>query len=150
MTQETEDQPYLLLADDSEEDADLTARVLRGGKLIEHVVHFYDGSQLLDYVFSDSFSTHPLLLLLDLDMPKTHGLEVLRKMKSDGDKKHIPVVVMSGCSDEGVIKQTYELGVNGFVRKHTQFEKFKEEILHVGKFWLKTNYYPGFCNSRQV
>jgi two-component system, response regulator len=147
MIAETEVEPYLVIVDDSEEDAELTTRVLKSGKLITSVVHFSDGAEALEYFFSASFKRLPVLMLLDLDMPKVGGLEVLRKIKQDELKKHIPIVIMSSCGDDNVIRESYSLGVNGFVRKHVQFEKFRQEMLCVGDFWLRTNYYPGNPNQ---
>jgi two-component system, response regulator len=149
MSKDTPDEPYLVIVDDSEEDAELTTRVLRGGNLIREVVHFFDGVEALDFVFSASFKAPPILMLLDLDMPKIHGLEVLKKIKNDEMKKRIPVVIMSSCSDEEIIKQSYSLGVNGFVKKHTQYDLFKKEITHLGEFWLKTNYSPAHWKGPQ-
>ncbi len=134
--------PDILLVDDSFEDAELTLRVLKKDNLIQNGLHLHDGEQALQYLFSKEFEARPKLIVLDIEMPKVNGIEVLRRIKSDPAKMYIPVVMMSSSSHEKHVEESYRLGVNGYVIKHTNYEKFKNEITWLGKYWLQTNYSP--------
>lgn len=134
--------PDILLVDDSFEDAELTLRVLKKDDLIQSGIHLHDGEQALLYLFSTAFEARPKLIVLDIEMPKVNGIEVLRRIKSDPSKMFIPVVMMSSSSNEKHVEESYRLGVNGYVVKHTNYEKFRDEIIWLGKYWLQTNYSP--------
>lgn len=135
--------PCVVIVDDSDEDAELATRILKKENMAATVMHFYDGAQGLAYLFSKTLTKPPQLVLLDLEMPGMHGLEVLTRMKEDLEKRMIPVVVMSSCTDDHTIAECYLRGVNGYMRKHTQYEKLRDEIKSLGGYWLSTNYLPG-------
>lgn len=140
MNTEIEAPRHLVIVDDSDEDAELTIRILQKENLIDSVTRFYDGPEALDYFLSATLTTRPKLILLDLDMPKMHGLEVLRQLKQHHECRPIPVVIMSSSFDDETVRTSYLLGVNGYVRKHSLYENLKEEVKQMGTYWLRTNY----------
>jgi len=129
----------VLLIEDSPEDAELTIRVLKKHNLANNLVHLQDGEAALDFLFAKESNNIPRLILLDLKMPKVDGIEVLRKIKSDDEKKIIPVVVLTSSKEERDVIESYKLGVNAYVVKPVEFEKFVEAVAQVGLFWLLLN-----------
>ncbi len=132
----------ILLVEDNMDDAGLTIRALRKHNLANHLLHLTDGEEALDFLFSDNMNQLPKLILLDLKMPKVDGIEVLRKIKNDPDKKVIPVVVLTSSKEERDIIETYKLGVNAYIVKPVDFEKFVQAISELGFFWLLLNQPP--------
>jgi two-component system, response regulator len=132
----------VLLIEDNAEDAELTIRVLRKNNLANNLVHLQDGEAALDFLFATGSNNIPRLILLDLKMPKVDGIEVLNKIKNDDQKKIIPVVVLTSSKEERDIIESYKLGVNAYVVKPVEFEKFVEAIAQLGLFWLLLNQPP--------
>jgi two-component system response regulator len=133
----------VLLVEDNPDDAELTIRVLRKHHLANNLVHLQDGEEALKFLFSkDNNNNNPKLILLDLKMPKVDGIEVLRKIKNDEVKKIIPVVVLTSSKEDRDIIESYNLGVNAYVVKPVEFEKFVEAVTHLGLFWLLLNQPP--------
>ena len=133
----------VLLVEDNPDDAELTIRVLRKHHLANNLVHLHDGEEALKFLFSkDNNNNNPKLILLDLKMPKVDGIEVLRKIKNDDAKKIIPVVVLTSSKEDRDIIESYNLGVNAYVVKPVEFEKFVEAVTHLGLFWLLLNQPP--------
>ena len=132
----------VLLIEDNPDDAELTIRVLKKHNLANNLVHLQDGAEALKFLFESNTST-PRLILLDLKMPKVDGIEVLRKIKGDEHKKLIPVVVLTSSKEERDIVESYKLGVNAYVVKPVEFEKFVEAVAQLGLFWLILNQSPG-------
>jgi len=130
----------ILLVEDNENDAELTIRALKRNNLANHLLHLRDGEEALEYLFTENDS--PRLILLDLKMPKVDGLEVLKKIKNDPIRKHIPVVVLTSSKEERDIIESYQLGVNAYIVKPVEFNKFIEAITQVGLFWLVLNQSP--------
>src|SRR5262245_7733991 len=121
----------ILLAEDDPNDRELTLIGLQEHNLVNEVIIASDGSEALDYLFARGQydgreNGNPLLILLDLKMPKVDGLEVLRQVKSDPNLRTIPVVVLTSSRDEQDIVESYNLGVNSYVVKPVVFEKFVE------------------------
>jgi two-component system, response regulator len=131
----------VLLIEDNPDDAELTIRVLNKHHLANNLVHLQDGEEALNFLFSKNSNT-PKLILLDLKMPKVDGIEVLRKIKSDEHKKTIPVVILTSSKEERDIIESYQLGVNAYVVKPVEFEKFVEAVAQLGLFWLLLNQAP--------
>lgn len=132
----------VLLIEDNPEDAELTIRVLKKHNLANNLVHLQDGEAALDFLFAEGSNNIPRLILLDLKMPKVDGIEVLNKIKNDDQKKIIPVVVLTSSKEERDVIESYKLGVNAYVVKPVEFEKFVEAVAQLGLFWLILNQPP--------
>ena len=131
----------ILLVEDSMDDADLTIRTLHKHHLANNLLHVQDGEEAVEYLFNEKRKM-PKVILLDLKMPKVDGLEVLRKLKSHPEKKVIPVVVLTSSNEERDIVESYQLGVNAYIVKPVDFDKFVKAIGEIGLFWLVLNQSP--------
>lgn len=138
----------ILMIEDSPEDAELTIKAFKKNNLSNHIVHLEDGAEALDYIFAEGQFSHrninhlPRVILLDLNMPKIGGLEVLKKVKSDERTKCVPVVVMTSSKEEQDIVKSYQYGVNAYVVKPVDFESFAKAVADLGLFWLLLNQVP--------
>ena len=132
----------VLLIEDNPEDAELTIRVLKKHNLANNLVHLRDGEAALNFLFDKGSNNIPRLILLDLKMPKVDGIEVLGKIKKDEQKKLIPVVVLTSSKEEHDVIESYKLGVNAYVVKPVEFEKFAHVVATLGLFWLLLNQPP--------
>lgn len=132
----------ILLVEDNPDDAELTIRALKKHNLTNNLLHLQDGEEALDFIFSPQINSLPKIILLDIKMPKVDGIEVLRKIKSDEHRKIIPVVVLTSSKEERDIIETYKLGVNAYIVKPVEFEKFVNAVSEIGFFWLILNQPP--------
>lgn len=137
----------ILLVEDNERDVELTLTALEEHNLANEVVTARDGAEALDYLYHrGKFTGHanglPVVVLLDLKMPKVDGLEVLRQMRSDPALKHVPVVMITSSREEQDLVSSYQLGVNAYVVKPVDFQKFVESVKQVGFFWAIVNEPP--------
>lgn len=132
----------ILLIEDNPDDAGLTIRALKKYNLANNLLHVQDGEEALNFIFSGNLRGLPKVILLDLKMPKVDGIEVLRKLKSDDEKKIIPVVVLTSSREERDIVESYKLGVNAYIVKPVDFDKFVKAISEIGFFWLLLNQPP--------
>jgi two-component system, response regulator len=137
----------ILLVEDSARDAELILDALEGHKVANEVMHVRDGAEALDYLyrrgpFAGRSDDQPVLMLLDLKLPKVDGLEVLRQIKSDAALKMIPVVMMTSSRQEQDLIRSYELGVNAYVVKPMKFQDFVEAVKQVSGFWAVLNEVP--------
>jgi CheY-like chemotaxis protein len=137
----------ILLAEDNENDVELTLTALQECRLSNEVEVVRDGAEALDYIYRrGSYSGRegclPCVILLDLKMPKVDGLEVLRQIKSDPDLRHIPVVMLTSSREEKDLLLSYDLGVNAFVVKPVDFEQFVKAVRALGMFWAIVNEPP--------
>jgi CheY-like chemotaxis protein len=112
-----------------------------------------DGAEALDYLyrrgkFAQRDDVKPLVVFLDLKMPKVDGLEVLRQMKSDPELRKVPVVMLTSSREEQDLVRSYELGVNAYVVKPVDFEQFIDSIRQLGCFWAVLNEPPPGCVKR--
>ncbi len=138
---------HILLVEDSPCDAELTLTALAAHNLANAVVHVRDGAEALDYLyrrgaFAGRTDAQPVVLLLDLKMPKVDGLEVLRQVKGDPAHKTIPVVMMTSSREEQDVVTSYALGVNAYVVKPVRFQEFVSAVKQVGAFWAVVNEPP--------
>lgn len=140
--EETNNIVEILLIEDNLDDAGLTIRALKKYNLANHLLHLRDGEEALNYLYSPTNNTLPKLILLDLKMPKVDGLEVLRRIKWDEEKKMIPVVVLTSSKEEQDIVRSYQLGVNAYIAKPVDFESFIKAVAELGLFWLVLNQSP--------
>jgi CheY-like chemotaxis protein len=137
----------ILLAEDNERDVELTLAALDEHNLANEVVVARDGAEALDYLYGrGKFTGHanglPVVVLLDLKMPKVDGLEVLRQMRSEPGLKHVPVVMVTSSREEQDLVRSYELGVNAYVVKPVDFQKFVDSVKEIGMFWAIINEPP--------
>jgi CheY-like chemotaxis protein len=136
----------ILLVEDSENDIELTIASL--AKYVANRVDVArDGAEALDYLFRrGSFAGRttgtPVLVMLDLKMPKVDGLQVLRTIKADPTLKQVPVVVLTSSREQRDVVQSYQLGVNAYVVKPVEFDTFAEAVKQLGLFWLLLNEPP--------
>ncbi|MBK5277887.1 MAG: response regulator [Bacteroidia bacterium] len=131
----------ILLVEDNPDDAGLTIRTLNKNNLANHLLHLEDGQEALDFLFNEN-NKMPKLILLDLKMPKVDGIDVLRRIKADVNKRTIPVVVLTSSKEERDIVEAYKLGVNAYIVKPVDFDQFVKAITQVGLFWLVVNQPP--------
>ena len=137
----------ILLAEDNEHDVELTLAALGEHNLANEVVVVRDGAEALDYLHQrGKFAGHanglPVVVLLDLKMPKVDGLEVLLQVRGDPALRHVPVVMITSSREEQDLVRSYQLGVNAYVVKPVDFGKFVESIKQVGFFWAIINEPP--------
>jgi two-component system response regulator len=132
----------ILLVEDSEEDAELTIRALKKNNLGNNLLHLQDGEEALTYLFGPATTSLPKLILLDLKMPKIDGIEVLRRIKEDPELRIIPVVVLTSSKEEQDIIDSYKIGVNAYIVKPVEFDKFINAVSELGMFWMLLNQSP--------
>ncbi|OLB01757.1 MAG: response regulator [Nitrospirae bacterium] len=137
----------ILLAEDNLKDVELTLVALDEYHLANEVVVANDGSEALDYLYKRGrFAMrpvgNPVVVLLDLKMPKVDGLEVLRTIKGDHDLKAIPVVILTSSREEQDLVKSYNLGVNAYVVKPVEFKAFVDAVKQLGGFWALLNEPP--------
>ena len=137
----------ILLAEDSALDAELTLAALEEQHLANEVALVRDGAEALDYLyhrgdFAEVSATLPVLVILDLKMPRVNGLEVLRQMKSDQNLRRVPVVMLTSSREERDLADSYQLGVNAYVVKPVDFQKFLASVRQLGMFWASINEPP--------
>lgn len=129
----------ILLVEDDLGHAELIQRNLKRSGFENQVVHLTDGQQALDYIYCEgTFATRkpngPMLLLLDIKMPKVDGVEVLRRLKSDSRTEKIPVIVLTTTDDPREIERCYELGCSVYITKPLDYEAFVEAVRRLGLF----------------
>ena len=138
----------ILLVEDNPHDAEMTLEALRKHRLANRVHHVEDGAEALAFMFGTGpyserrAECNPKLVLLDLKLPKVDGLEVLRKMKSDERTQMTPVVVLTASEEEQDVVGSYRLGVNSYIVKPVDFEKFSDSMRQLGLYWLLVNRSP--------
>ncbi|MEX6506653.1 response regulator [Jiella sp. M17.18] len=134
----------ILLVEDNPNDLELTLTALERSMLANEVITTRDGVEALDWLLSRGPHANrdpgdPAVVLLDLKLPKVDGLQVLERIKSDADLRHIPVVMLTASKEERDLVRSYELGVNAFVVKPVDFKEFFKAIQDVGMFWAILN-----------
>jgi two-component system response regulator len=138
----------ILLIEDNPSDIGLTERALLKNNITNKLVVTQDGQEGLDYLFSqgsyagDGETALPVLVLLDLKLPKLDGLEVLRQVRAHPRTHRIPVVILTSSREEQDIAAGYDLGVNSYIRKPVDFHQFAEVIRQLGLYWLVINEGP--------
>jgi len=137
----------ILLVEDDPKDVELTLTALEGHHLANRVTVVCDGAEALDYLYRRGKHKmrgggNPILVLLDLKMPKVNGLEVLKIIKADEDLKIIPVVVLSSSRETPDLVECYQHGVNAYVVKPVDFVEFMDSVKQLGIFWAVVNEPP--------
>jgi two-component system response regulator len=132
----------ILLVEDNEDDVELTLRALKKNRILNEVIVARDGAEALDYLFGTGpyagrdLSVMPQVTLLDLNLPRLGGLDVLRRIRADDRTKLLAVVVLTSSKEEEDIIRSYALGANSYVRKPVEFDEFTDAVKSLGLFWL--------------
>jgi two-component system response regulator len=130
----------ILLVEDSPDDVMLTQRALRKNNIGNQIVVATDGEQAINYLLpADGKRLVPELILLDINLPKLSGLDVLRAIRNDERTRYLAVVVLTTSNEERDIVSSYDLGANGYVRKPVEFDNFLEAVRVLGLYWLIVN-----------
>jgi CheY-like chemotaxis protein len=129
----------ILLAEDDEGHAYLVQQNLQEGGVANVVVHVKDGQEALDYLraagaYAGRVPEGPLLLLLDINMPRVDGVEVLRQLKDDPRLAQLPVIMLTTTDDPREVKRCYDLGCGSYVTKPVEYDRFVEAIRRLGLF----------------
>lgn len=138
----------ILLVEDNRQDEVLILHALRKINLANTVDVARDGQQALDYLFAEGeFASRagqplPTVILLDLNLPKVGGLDVLERLRADPRTKLLPIVILTSSDEERDRLRSYENGANSFVRKPLNFAEFAETVARLGVYWLATNEVP--------
>jgi len=133
----------ILLVEDSPTDAELMVEALKEGMLAHRVTHLEDGEQAIDYL---RCSPTPDLILLDLNLPRCSGDEVLEEIKKDPRLRRVPVVIMTASDNENAILKVYDLHANCCVAKPIDSEQFTQAVKRIKHFWLNVAC-PDHCNE---
>jgi len=135
----------VLLVEDSDDDIELTLRSFKKHNLSNQVIVARNGQDALDYLSGQGIfagrntAELPVLILLDLKLPKVDGIEVLQRIRANPATKYIPVVVLTTSSQLTDKLQSYDMGANSYVRKPVDFDQFVEATRQLGIYWLMVN-----------
>jgi len=138
----------ILLVEDNPDDVELTLHALKKNKITNEIVVAEDGKEALDYLFGEGVhadrdaSKTPILILLDINLPKLNGIEVLKRIKSDERTRLIPTVILTSSNEEQDLVNGYRLGANSYIRKPVDFNQFADAIRQIGLYWLVLNEPP--------
>jgi CheY-like chemotaxis protein len=143
----------ILLVEDNPDDEELTIRTLKKHHIMNEVVVAHDGSEALDFLFGkgkfkgrDSRQM-PVIVMLDIKLPKVSGLEVLKQIRSDKRTRLLPVVILTSSDEEKDLVESYELGANSYVRKPVNFLEFQTAVQQLTLYWLLLNEPPPIARS---
>ncbi|MGD0153245.1 MAG: response regulator [Thermacetogeniaceae bacterium] len=138
----------MLLVEDNPNDEKLTVLALKESSVVNDIVVARDGAEALDYLFGSGkyegrdTSIMPVIVLLDLKLPKVDGLDVLRRIRSDERTKCLPVVVLTTSTEDKDIAESYHLGANSYVCKPVDFNEFMTAAKQLGLYWMLLNESP--------
>jgi len=141
-------QSYILHVEDNPDDVELTLLAFKNSHIQNEVVVVRDGAGALDYLFGTGayagrdIDIMPAVTLLDLNLPKINGLEVLRRIRGDERTKLLPVIILTSSKEEQDLISSYKLGANSYIRKPVDFVQFSEAIRLLGLYWLILNEPP--------
>jgi two-component system response regulator len=142
------DNKSILLVEDNADDEALTFRALMKNNIGNQLVVARDGAEALEYLFGTGqysgrdINLTPQVVLLDLNLPKVSGLEVLRQLRAHERTKHLPVVILTSSNEEQDLVHGYENGANSYVRKPVDFNQFIDAVRQLGLYWLILNEQP--------
>ena len=138
----------ILLVEDNPQDLELTQRALRKANLANYIHIARDGAEALEFLFCEGphaarkIEATPKVILLDLKLPKIDGLEVLKRIKADPRTSAIPVVMLTSSKEQNDVVESYQLGVNSYIVKPVDFERFAAAVQEIGMYWLLLNQPP--------
>lgn len=130
----------ILLVEDTEDDIELTRRALKQNRLTNPLIVARDGQEALDYLLGDG--ELPAIILLDLQLPKIGGLDVLRRLKAEPRTRLIPIIILTSSREERDVVEGYSNGANSYIRKPVDFSQFTEAVRQLGLYWLILNEPP--------
>jgi two-component system response regulator len=139
----------ILLVEDNPDDEALTIRALKKNNILNEVVVARDGEEALEYLFGTGryegrdVSIQPQVILLDLQLPKLSGHEVLKRLRADKRTELQPVVILTTSSEQADIIESYKNGANSYIRKPVDFNQFIDAVRQLGLYWLVLNEVPG-------
>lgn len=139
---------YILLIEDNQDDIDLTLRAFKKHKLINDITVIKDGAEALEFIFctgkyaARDIADVPAFILLDLNLPKVNGLEILKQIRENPKTKCIPVIILTSSKHDQDVINGYSFGVNSYIRKPVDFTKFVEAIEQIEGYWLILNEPP--------
>lgn len=139
------EEPIILLVDDNPDDEALTVHAFEQQGVANRIVVARDGVEALDYLFGRGahagrdLAQMPAVVLLDLKLPRIHGLEVLRQVRADPRTRYQPIVVLTSSDEEQDLVESYRLGCNSYVRKPVDFDDFVRAAQQLGLYWLLLN-----------
>jgi len=138
------DNKKIMLVEDNPKDIELTKRALIRANIANTLVLAKDGVEAIEYLFSNSKTPNelPVVVLLDLKLPRIDGLEVLRRIRVEPRTKTLPVVILTSSNEEKDIISSYDLGANSYIRKPVKFNDFADAIKQLGLYWLVLNQPP--------
>lgn len=142
------DTKVILLVEDNSHDEALTLRALRRVNVLNRIKVVRDGQQAIDYMFKlndfqdRSDEDFPAVILLDINLPRVSGIEVLKKLRTESSTKLLPIVVLTSSDEEQDLLESYQSGANSYVRKPLDFSEFAETVARLGIYWLATNLAP--------
>lgn len=142
------DDVEILLVEDNRSDAELAIMALQERNLANKLVWVKDGAEALDFIFatgayaSRQVENRPKVVLLDLQLPKVNGFEVLRRLKADERTRRIPVVILTSSKEDRDLASSYDLGVNSYISKPVDFDEFSKKVSELGFYWLLVNRPP--------
>lgn len=139
----------ILLVEDNANDAELTIRELKRHNMANNLVHVRDGEEALEFLYGTGrYASRkenlmmPKMVLLDLQMPKLNGIEVLKEIKGHPHTRNIPVIILTSSKENPDVQKCYDLGANSYIVKPVNFEGFAEAIRNLGFYWLLLNQSP--------
>lgn len=139
-------QGTILLVEDSPDDVALTKRAFKGHNITNEVIVASDGAQALEILYGPKGGPPPkqlpAIVLLDLNLPKVNGLEVLERIRADERTRFLPVVILTSSTEQRDLVESYKLGVNSYVRKPVDFVEFTQAAKQLGLYWLLLNQAP--------
>ncbi|MEX0684777.1 MAG: response regulator [Balneolales bacterium] len=144
MTQTDIKPSYILLIEDNPDDAELTQLAFQQNNFANKIINLEDGEESLNFFFGEKpngveINGYPVIILLDLKLPKVDGHEILRQLKSNKATKRIPVVILTSSKEEEDIINGYDLGANSYVRKPVDYKEFVKTVNNLGVYWLAIN-----------
>jgi two-component system response regulator len=140
--------PMILLVEDNEDDVLLTLRALRSLNILNRVETVNDGAEAIEFVMRQGEYANrprhdlPELILLDINLPKLNGIEVLKRLKAEPTTRTIPVIMLTTSEQESDMRNAYESGANSYIRKPVESEAFQQAISNLGFYWLAVNTPP--------
>jgi CheY-like chemotaxis protein len=137
----------ILLVEDDPKDIELTLEALAEHNLANEVVVARDGVEVLDYLYcrgsyAQRPADNPVVILLDLKMPRLNGVQVLQQLRADDQFRMVPVVVLTSSRESSDLEECYRLGINAYVVKPVRFIEFAEAVKQTGAFWALINQPP--------
>ena len=142
------DRKAILLVEDNPDDIDLTLRAFKKSLIANEIIVAKDGVEALDYLFGTgqyegrNVNDKPVVILLDLKLPKLDGLSVLQRIRDDKRTKLLPVVILTSSKEQQDLINGYSLGANSYIVKPVEFENFLEAVKQLGIYWLLWNEIP--------